>query len=120
MVTAWWFFGWVVVTGGSMRPTLSAGDTVVYSRGGSGVRAGDLVLVESGGAGFVHRVVRVEADGSLVTRGDGNPIPDLEPSAPADVRGRGVLVLRTGPALRGFVAAAARARLLYQSHMWKR
>ncbi len=120
VATAWWFFGWVVVTGGSMRPTLAAGDTFVYRRGNAGLRTGDAVLIRSGGSGFVHRVVSSAPNGSIVTRGDANPIPDLEPSRRQDVLGKGVLVLRTGTVLRGFVALAARARLLYQSHTWKR
>lgn len=114
------FFGCVVVMGGSMRPALSAGDMVVYRRGSDGVRERDIVLLAQGHSSFVHRVVRIGADGMLVTRGDANPIPDLEPSARGVVLGRGVAVLRTGRFLRGFVACVARARLLYQSHSAKR
>jgi signal peptidase len=120
VATAWWFFGWVVVTGGSMRPTLTAGDTFVYRRGNAGLQPGDAVLVSSARGGFVHRVVSAMPDGSIVTRGDANPIPDLEPTRREEVSGRGVAVLRTGAVLRGFVVLAARARLLYQSHTWKR
>ncbi|MFG1610765.1 signal peptidase I [Actinoplanes sp. NPDC049265] len=85
--------GWradVVMTG-SMMPTLAPGD-VVLSRpaDGTDVANGAVALVRNParpGTTLVHRVVRRTADGSLITRGDANPVEDSTPVDRASVLG---------------------------------
>ncbi|MEB3851138.1 MAG: signal peptidase I, partial [Desulfurococcales archaeon] len=63
----------VVVTSGSMEPSLGVGDLAVVLPGSPG--PGSVVLYRHEGGLVIHRVV--EDHGSyLVTRGDANPGPD--------------------------------------------
>jgi signal peptidase len=96
-------FTWtpVRVNGGSMEPTLFAGDLAVVRRGAS-ADAGDVVLFDTARHGrVIHRVERRLPDGSIVTRGDANPVADFDPVAPNQVRGRVVAVLPVGRVVRG-------------------
>jgi signal peptidase len=86
--------GWrgdVVMTG-SMRPVITPGDVVVSRAAvAADVRVGEVVLVVNPArpaTTLVHRVVRINADGSLVTQGDANPGPDSTPVPPDLVRAR--------------------------------
>lgn len=85
----------VTVAGSSMHPTLHPGDLVLARRWVS-ARRGDVVLIRrSSGACFIHRVTK--ADPSAVwTKGDSNPIEDLEPSPRGSVMGRVDMVVPTG------------------------
>ncbi|WP_433790309.1 signal peptidase I [Actinoplanes sp. CA-252034] len=93
-------FGWtsVVVTSGSMGPRIRTGDVAIASPATSAqmvpgqpvladnpVRAGNLLL---------HRVIRRNADGALVTKGDANPAEDSTPVPPSSVVGRPRLLVR--------------------------
>jgi signal peptidase len=91
----------VYVGGGSMAPALTQGDLAVVRRGAAGVREGDVVLVAKAGwpAGVLHRVAAINADGTLVLRGDSNPIADRDPAGPASVLGVVTLVVPTGRVL---------------------
>lgn len=110
-------FGAVVVVSGSMAPAVRPGDVVVYRRGAAPA-VSDLAVIE--GARWretvVHRVISRSSSGEVTTRGDANPIPDRDPVPATDVRGRGVLVVRTGRLFSGLAAWARRARLLHQSN----
>ncbi len=110
-------FGGSVVSGGSMEPALKRGDVVVYRKGaGQRPDAGDLVVLGGVGHRYVHRVVTVSRGGMIVTRGDANPIPDLEPTATAAIQGRVVAVLPSGRICEGLATSARHARLWSQSH----
>ena len=91
----------VYVGGGSMAPALTQGDLAVVRRGAAAVREGDVVLVAKAGwpAGVLHRVAAINADGTLVLRGDFNPIADRDPADPASVLGVVTLVVPTGRVL---------------------
>ncbi len=91
----------VYVGGGSMSPALIAGDLAVARRGATGVKVGDIVLIEKAGwpEGVLHRVIAVTFDGRLQTQGDANPAPDLDPVPVTAVRGVVVVVLPTGRAV---------------------
>ena len=86
------------VGGGSMAPALARGDFVVVRRGAAGVGVGDVVLVAKQGwpSGVLHRVLAVNADETLVLRGDSNPVADRDPADPASVLGVVTCVLPTG------------------------
>jgi signal peptidase len=98
----------VYVGGGSMAPTLVQGDFVVVRRGVAGVRTGDVVLAAKQGwpAGVLHRVLTVNADDTLVLRGDANPTTDRDPVRPGSVLGIVTCVVPPGWVL----AAVERAR----------
>lgn len=85
----------VTVAGSSMHPTLHAGD-LVLARRWVNARRGDVVLIEArSGARFIHRVTKVGPT-SVWTRGDSNPIDDLEPSPRRSVKGRVDVVVPIG------------------------
>lgn len=86
-------FGWradVIMTG-SMMPALRPGDVVVSRPAAAAeVAGGAIVLVRNParpGTTLVHRTVGRTADGSLVTRGDANPVDDSTPVPAAAVLG---------------------------------
>ncbi len=87
------------VAGGSMRPALEHGDVVVVERGAVPAR-GHIVLITSGRGLFLHRVREVREDGTLVTRGDANPVDDFAAASKTDVVGRVVSVLPVGTVLQ--------------------
>jgi len=94
-------FGIAVVEGGSMEPALHHGDLAVYRRGSTAIERGDIVLFDKPGwpGGVLHRVCDVGGDGSVLTRGDANPVRDRDPVASEDVRGVVVLVVPSGEPL---------------------
>jgi signal peptidase len=117
----WWshapmLVGWQpkVVLTGSMLPVIRPGDVALIgpadARGG-GLPAGRIVLVrdaarESGS--YLHRVVRYEDDGTLVTKGDANQSEDHPTVDPARVRGQ----------LRLLVPAVGRPVIWVHDHRW--
>lgn len=122
----------VVVTTGSMSPTIPAGSVVVTERvPAAAVRAGDVVTVPRAGAALpvTHRVVAVErvpgdaSARSLTTRGDANDTVDR---APAVVRELGrtvasapgvgrVLQWSSTPAARGLGVATVGLLVVWSS-----
>jgi len=91
--------GVVLVTGGSMCPTLSPGDLIVYRRGIEPV-CGDLLVFEAGTGLVVHRAIRVDPRGAWITKGDANEIWDRESVISSKIRGVGRLVVPLGRSLR--------------------
>lgn len=89
--------GWssTVVSSGSMAPLVRPGDVVVYSD--TDVDKLDvgsvIVFTRDDGVQLVHRVVEVDADGSLITRGDANSTADPDRVTHADVRGRAFVLV---------------------------
>ena len=93
-------FGWhsyVIVTG-SMEPGISAGDVVLASPDPMiGDSVGRVVsFVDPARPDYVltHRVVSINEDGSLITKGDANPTPDSVPVPRASVTGLGRLLVQ--------------------------
>ena len=90
--------GWptAVVVGGSMEPYLSAGDVVAFAPlDGTLPPPGTIVAFEDPahpGVTLTHRVVAVNPDGSLQTKGDANAAPDSTPVQPGAVIGAARLV----------------------------
>jgi signal peptidase len=83
--------GWrpsVIVTG-SMLPLIKPGDVVVADPGAR-PRRGQIVLVadrEAPTGRLAHRVVAINPDGTLITKGDANPTPDSVRHRVSDVVG---------------------------------
>jgi len=89
----------VRVSGGSMYPALRDGDVVFVSSKREPV-AGDIALLHAPGHGPVlHRVVERRGDGTLLTKGDANRLPDFAPTPKTAVQGTVVRVLPAGALL---------------------
>jgi signal peptidase I len=100
LLTVWVGLGWgiggwkpVVITSGSMEPTLGVGDVLLIDTHPAEELAQRAIVVFSRrGEQIAHRVFAVEPDG-LVTKGDANPTPDPDRVQLTDVRGAGRLVV---------------------------
>ncbi|WP_143448199.1 S26 family signal peptidase, partial [Kineosporia sp. A_224] len=97
----WWshapmLVGWQpkVVLTGSMLPVIRPGDVALVGPGdahGEALPPGRIVLVTDPGresGTYLHRVVRYEKNGFLVTKGDANPTEDHPAVDPDRVRGQ--------------------------------
>ncbi len=83
-----------VVSSGSMEPALRRGDVVVFADHPieqTGV--GTVVVFDGELSAVVHRVVDVNDDGTLVTRGDANRARDSGAVDATELRGAGELVV---------------------------
>ena len=90
----------VRVAGLSMSPALDPGDLVIV-RKNTRPREGSIALVRAAGHGAVlHRVVTISGDGTMTTRGDGNPVDDRETVRAREVAGVVVRVIPAGALLR--------------------
>lgn len=94
--------GWQprVVLTGSMLPTVRPGDVALVGAPGpvgkGTLPPGRIVLVRDPGRSsgyYLHRVVRYDAQGWIVTRGDANPTEDWPAVEPARVAGQLRLVV---------------------------
>jgi len=112
-------FAVVRVSGGSMAPTLHPGDVVVVARKDRPI-AGDVVLMHAGESLVLHRVMRVDADGSVHTKGDANPIEDFSATDADDLRGRVCAVVELGALLERWRRHDTYATLPAQTHSTRR
>ena len=95
-------FGWrpYVVESGSMQPRIKVGDVILSSPEHDAKKLLGHVTVftdpDASRAGTVksHRVVKINSDGTLVTKGDANPTVDPTPVPMSDVKGIGRLLVR--------------------------
>lgn len=90
--------GWrpSVVISGSMAPRIDTGDVVLVAPLTEPPRRGQVLLLREPLAPtgqVLHRVVRVDADGRLRTKGDANPSVDSDLHSPQDVLGMARLVV---------------------------
>ena len=90
--------GWtsVVITSGSMSPSIRIGDVVMASpHDGRGLGAGTVVVFSDPARPglLTHRIESVNPDGSYVTSGDANRQPDSTPLRPEQVVGVGRLLV---------------------------
>ena len=90
--------GWtsVVITSGSMSPSIRIGDVVMASpHDGRGLGAGTVVVFSDPARPglLTHRIESVNPDGSYVTSGDANRLPDSTPLRPEQVVGVGRLLV---------------------------
>lgn len=89
------FAGWtpLVVTSGSMEPSIRVGDVVLVDPGYQQPGEGSVLAYETGEGVTIHRVVSANPDGSLVTKGDSNVGPDSTSVRPDEVLGVGRLLV---------------------------
>jgi signal peptidase I len=98
-------FGIVFVGGWSMSPALTPGDLVMYRRAPADAHERDIVVVAPRGSGaFIHRVVAVQLDGSLRTKGDANGSSDPEAAASDELAGVVMVGVPSGKALHALVS----------------
>lgn len=110
--------GWEprVVVSGSMLPAIRVGDVALVERvrpGPATLRPGQVVLVRDPSrstGSYLHRLVRYDAAGRLVTRGDANAVDDYPAVDPARVAGR----------LRLVVPVVGLPMIWWQQHAWLR
>lgn len=84
-----------VVASGSMEPALRRGDTVVYvQKDIDEVDAPEVIIFDDDNAvKTIHRVVSVNDDGTLTTRGDANQSNDSSPVTADELHGAGRIVV---------------------------
>jgi signal peptidase I len=91
----------VAIEGGSMQPTINQGDAIVITRPPATIEEGMILTMSIEGHIVTHRVVTVNPDGSLVTKGDANDAVDewsgFEVRVIGRYRGRIPLLGRTLP-----------------------
>ncbi|MCP5035600.1 MAG: signal peptidase I [Actinomycetia bacterium] len=95
--------GWqpVVLTSGSMAPTIRPGDVLLLDEHPDELLGQRSVITfsrtndddGSDGQQITHRIFEVLEDGRYITKGDANPTPDTDEVVPAEVRGVGRLVI---------------------------
>jgi signal peptidase I len=102
--TPWYHL--VSIDGGSMEPALRRGDLVVVGPPPATVRPGMVLELAVGTRVVTHRVVAVNPDGSLVTRGDANAVSDIWRDQPVRILGE---YLGTVPWLGRLVSVAPRS-----------
>ena len=112
-------FSLIKVAGGSMAPALLPGDIVVVAKSELPAK-GDIALMRSGRSIVLHRVTRVQGDGSIRTRGDANPIADFSATPTSALRGKVVAVLPLGTAFARWRRNRAYDTLPAQPHSARR
>lgn len=94
----------VVAEGNSMEPGIKRGDLVVVRKSSNpSVKRGDVVLYRSAALNrwVLHRVVKVEASGQFVTKGDNNSFLDSDKINPSDLIGMKILTIPGGGKIAG-------------------
>jgi signal peptidase len=79
--------GYVIVSGGSMEPTLYTGDLVV-TRKEANYQPGDIVAFRVEGGIVIHRIVGGSAAEGFIVRGDNKDAPDRWRPKPNEIVGR--------------------------------
>lgn len=74
-----------VVLSGSMDPTFSAGDLLIYQEKEE-YTVNDIVIFSSGGAMVTHRIIDTDGD-YFITKGDANETQDQELLDPSQIEG---------------------------------
>ncbi len=87
-----------VVLSGSMDPTFSAGDILLYHEEAE-YEVGDIVIFKCDGYYVTHRIVGAEGE-YFITKGDANDTEDLELLDPSQIEGEMVLIV---PRIGSFV-----------------
>jgi signal peptidase I len=93
VLAAWVGLGWgvggwtpVVITSGSMAPTIHPGDVLLIERQPELIGQRAIIVFNRGPDRVAHRVLSVEGD-SYFTKGDANPAPDADLVSPDQVLG---------------------------------
>lgn len=90
--------GLATVLSGSMEPALSVGDLIIVSER-EAYEVGEVIVFQDGRTPVTHRIVEIDEDGKIITRGDANNTNDA-PIFPEQIKGE---VIFSVPLL-GYVA----------------
>jgi signal peptidase I len=76
------------ITSGSMWPVLKENDLILMQGvSGKDVQVGQIIIFKNAGGFTIHRLIRKEDNGMLVTKGDANDVED-KPISENDIIGR--------------------------------
>lgn len=106
----------VSVAGGSMAPALLPADIVLVMRTRDVSRGDIALLVSPSGSRYLHRIVSVDPNGSVETRGDANEIDDFDPTPRGRILGRVVRVIPAGTVLERWRRSGLYATLTAQQN----
>lgn len=79
-----------VILSGSMEPLIHTGSVVMIDSREKDIEVGDIILYRMQDTNIVHRVIGVNEDGSLITKGDNNESEDFAPVSLPQVYGKAV------------------------------
>ncbi len=91
-------WGWrpVVVTSGSMAPSVHTGDVVVaMPYDGQELGEGTVIVFSQNDRLVTHRIASVQPDGTYLTAGDANQGEDSSPVSPSQIEGVGRILVPT-------------------------
>lgn len=91
-----WNWSSVVITSGSMTPSVAPGDVIVAApHDGHGLGPGTVVVFHDAARPVLvtHRIVSVNEDGTYQTKGDANGVSDSTPLTPEQVVGVGKILI---------------------------
>ena len=74
------------IMSGSMEPVIHTG-SLVYAEPSPTYCRGDIITYYSGKTAFTHRIVDIQ-NGCFITKGDANPVPDMEPVGEEQITGK--------------------------------
>ncbi|MEM4527746.1 MAG: signal peptidase I [Desulfurococcaceae archaeon] len=106
----------LVISSGSMSPTLNIGDLVVLCTHCRDIGVGDVVAYVSQWGVIVHRVVEIDSSYRyIVTKGDANNAPDLDPVSMDNVIGKVVFKIPLIGYISLYIQQALRGNPVYFS-----
>ena len=76
-----------IVLSGSMEPAIPTGSIVFIDTHDQTPDVSDVITYQNGGQNVTHRVVQVLENGTSVTKGDANDMPDPSPVSPGQIIG---------------------------------
>lgn len=94
-----------VVMSSSMEPGIKTGSLIITDTMKKEPAPGRIITFYTGDNRVTHRVVRIEEDGTVITKGDGNPCEDPSPVKPDQIEGT---VLFSVPAAGSIILMARR------------
>lgn len=68
-----------VILSASMEPVIDTGSIVFVDSSDTDIEVGDIILYRLSNTNIVHRVIEIQENGDLVTKGDNNDGQDFEP-----------------------------------------
>ena len=81
----------LVVLSGSMEPTYHVGSLIYYQEK-ENYELGEAITFKYNNDLVTHRIVKVE-DNNVITQGDSNSSPDLEPVSKSNIKGKVMLTI---------------------------
>lgn len=77
-----------IILSGSMEPVIRTGSMVLVDTQTENIQSGDIIMYRLQKENVVHRVVEIQEDGKIITKGDNNENADFAPVTQAQVCGK--------------------------------